>query len=219
MKTAESTRWPGEAFRIYRKAFVAPATAFRQLLSSPHYFALGFAYMLIPIVGYTLMYVFLTIAHGAPSVFTPWLNIPAESYYAANRFLLAPGMVLAWVFAAGAMQVLSRLGGGAGSFEEMLAASGLAISVAMWAGLLHDLPMSVFSALGILDARQHEIDMNRPTLWRTLLWVAYLAYAILFFVLFPMAVSVVQRISPARSIAIGALGFVLFQIVFLIFNR
>src|SRR5690606_30187173 len=149
MKTTESIKRPGEAFRIYRKVFAAPASAFRQLLGMPNYFALGFVFVLIPIVGYTLMYVFLTIAHGAPSVFTPWLNIPAESYYAANRFLLAPGMVLAWVFAAGMMQVLSRLGGGAGSFEEMLAASGLAISAAMWAGLLHDLPMSVLSALGL----------------------------------------------------------------------
>ena len=209
----------GTALRTYFSTFIRPGAAIESLLADRHYFRQGFIYMLIPIAAYTLMYIFLTIGDGAPSVFTPWLNIPKDLYYSVNRFLLAPSMLLSWFAAASVMQVLSYPRNGMGSFEQMLAATGLCISVAMWAGLIHDLPMSLLSALKIIDARQHEIDMNSPTIWRTLLWIAYSLYAIAFFVLFPTAVRVVHKTSRLASFLIGSSGFIIFQVVFLVFNR
>ncbi|MCX6303405.1 MAG: hypothetical protein NT040_00415 [Bacteroidetes bacterium] len=32
------------------------------------------------VIGYSVMYIFLAIGSGAPSVFTPWLNIHEENY-------------------------------------------------------------------------------------------------------------------------------------------
>jgi hypothetical protein len=203
----------------YFGTLLHPARSFAALLRHPHYFRLGFLYMLVPVVAYTLMYVFLTVAHGAPSVFTPWLNIAKEDYYAINRFLLAPSMLLAWLAATSLAQVLSRIAGGRGSFEQTLTTLALAISVSMWGGLLHDLPMSFCSAIGIIDARQHELDMNAPTIYRTLLWIAYSLYFLAFGILFPAAVRAVHGLSRGRSIAIGLSAFVLFQLVFLVFNR
>ena len=141
-----------------------------------------------------MMYVFLTIGKGAPSAFTPWLNITKEDYYAINRFLMAPSMILCWLAASALIQVLSRLFKGVGTFEQTLAAIVLSISIAMWGGLIHDLPMSFLSAIGVIDARQHEIDMNSPTIFRTLLWACYSIYAIAFLVLFSLAVKVVHRL-------------------------
>lgn len=120
---------------IYR-----PVESFNRLLAKPNYFSLGFLYILIPIAGYTLMYIFLTIGNGAPSVFTPWLNIPKDDYYAVNRFLLAPSMIMCWVVATSCIQILARLAGGKGSFEQTLAAIALSVSVAMWGGLFSVLP-------------------------------------------------------------------------------
>lgn len=203
----------------YFLAFYRPSVAFRRLLARENYIGIGFAYILIPILGYTLMYIFLTIGKGAPSVFTPWLNISKEHYYSINRFLLAPSMLLGWFATTSYIQILSRLSGGKGTFEQTLAMIALSIGVAMWGGLIHDLPMSFCSAVGIIDARQHEIDMNSPTIFRTLLWTAYAIYFTAFFILFPLAVRVVHGLKWGRSVAIGLSGFVLFQLIFLVFNR
>jgi Yip1 domain len=203
----------------YLRAFYKPTAAFRELLEKKNYFALGFLYILLPITGYTLLYIFLTIAKGAPSVFTPWLNISKESYYSVNRFLLAPSMLLCWFTATSVIQILSRLFKGSGSFEQTLAVLALCISIAMWASLIHDLPMSFLSASGVIDARQHEIAMNSPTIYRTLLWIAYSAYLVAFLILFPLAVRVVHKLSLIKSIIIGCFGFIIFQLIFLIFNR
>jgi hypothetical protein len=192
---------------------------FELLLQHKHHVGYAFLYMLIPIIGYTLMYMLLTIGNGAPSVFTPWLNIPKESYYSINRYLLAPSLVLCWFTATAFIQVASRTANGIGTFEQTLAVLGLSISVAMWGGLLHDLPMSFLSAIKVIDARQHELDMNSPTIWRTLLWTFYSLYFIAFFTLFINAVRYVHKISLTLSILIGTGGFLIFQLIFVIFNR
>jgi len=203
----------------YLLTIVQPRKSFEGLLSSENYFSLGFIFILIPIVAYTLMYIFLTIGNGAPSVFTPWLNIPKEDYYSINRFLLAPSMILRWIVASAIIQILSRIFKGAGTFEQTLTVIALSISIAMWGGLIHDLPMSFLSAFGIIDARQHEIDMNSPTIFRTLLWIFYSIYFVAFMILFPVSVKISQKLTTAKSIFIGWTGFICFQIIFLIFNR
>lgn len=175
--------------------------------------------MLIPIVAYTLLYVFLTMAHGAPSAFTPWLSISKENYYSVNRFLLAPSMILCWLVATSVIQVLCYCMNGKGSFEQTLAAIALSISIAIWGALIHDLPVSFLSAIGVLNARQHEIDMNSPTIFRTLLWICYYVYAIAFFILFPLTVRVVHQLSLTKSIITGTLVFIIFQLLFFVFNR
>jgi len=203
----------------YFQTFVRPKKSFEKLLDHNNYFYLGFIYILIPIFAYTLMYVFLTIGKGAPSVLTPWLNIPKEDYYAINRFLLAPSMILSWLVSTSMIQILSRLFRGSGTFEQTLSVLALSISIAMWGGLIHDLPMSFLSAIGVIDARQHEIAMNSPTIFRTLLWICYSIYFVLFFILFPLTVRVVHKLSIIKSIIIGLTSFIIFQVIFLLFNR
>lgn len=165
------------------------------------------------------MYIFLTMADGAPSTFTPWLNIAKEDYYAINRFLLAPSMFICWFTAASFIQVVSRLAGGSGTFEQTLSTIALSISIAMWGALIHDLPMSFLSAVGVIDAKQHEIAMNSPTIFRTILWICYSIYFIAFFILFSISVRVVHKLSRTRSILIGSIAFIIFQTIFLVFNR
>lgn len=165
------------------------------------------------------MYVFLTIANGAPSVFTPWLNIPKESYYSINRFLLAPSVIICWLVASSSIQIFSRMNKGEGTFEQTLTVIALSISISMWGGLIHDLPMSFLSAVGIIDAKQHEIAMNSPTIFRTLLWICYSLYFIAFITLFPISVKIVHKLNWIKSILIGVFGFIIFQLMFFLFNR
>ncbi|HEX4875174.1 MAG TPA: Yip1 family protein [Chitinophagaceae bacterium] len=208
-----------ELFHYYWLTFTHPAKGFKELINDRRHLQFGFCYIMIPIAGYTLMYIFLTIAGGAPSVFTPWLNIPKDQYYSINRYLLAPSMLLCWIMAASFIHLVSRLFGGKGSFEQTLAVAALSISVAMWGGLVHDLPMSFFSAIKVIDARQHELDMNSPTIWRTLLWTCYSVYFIAFFCLFSIMTKVVQQLKWPAAIFAGVTGFIIFQLLFFVFNR
>ena len=95
----------------------------------------------------------------------------------------------------------------------------LCICVSMVPALIHDLPMSFLSALKIINAKEHEIAMNSPTIWRTMLWFFYSLYFIYFFVLFTKAVTVVHKLSKPKSIFIGVFSYLVFQTVFLLFNR
>lgn len=174
---------------------------------------------MIPTAGYTLMYIFLTIGHGAPSVFTPWLNISRDNYYALNRFLVLPSMILGWWVASVFMHLVGRAWGSTRPFDDLLSLVGLSIGVAMWGGLIHDLPMSFLSAVSVINAREHEVAMNSATPWRTLLWSCYSIYFVAFLVLFTKSVRKVHAMSKAGSILTGTLGFLLFQVTYLIFNR
>jgi hypothetical protein len=203
----------------YFRTFVRPRRTFNSFISGSNSYKYGFLYMLIPLTGYTVMYVFLTIGNGAPSVFSPWLNISKENYYAVNRFLLAPSMIMSWFMAASVILILSRWAKGSGSFEQTLAVTGLSISVAMWGTLVHDLIMSSLSAVRIIDARQHEIAMNSPTIFRTLLWISMGIYLFAFILLFSKGVKAVHKISTGKATLIGLSGFLVFQLIFVLFNR
>ncbi len=203
----------------YFQTVYKPRRIFEELITQENLYKRSLAYISIPIICYTLMYIFLTIANGAPSTLTPWLNISKDEYYAINRFLLAPSMIICWFTATSIIQVISRLIGGTGTFEQTLSTIALSISIAMWGALIHDLPMSFLSAIGVIDARQHEIAMNSPTIFRTLLWICYFIYFIAFLILFPLSVRVFHKLNWIKSIAIGSLAFILFQTIFLIFNR
>lgn len=206
-------------FFYYIHTFRRPKTTFDRFLEDKNNFRYGFLYILVPLVGYTAMYVFLTIGHGAPSVFTPWLNIPKEDYYSVNRFLLAPGLLISWFLSAAVIQVVGRAFKGKGTFEETLAVTGLCISVSMWGTLLHDLVMSFLSAMKIIDARQHEIAMNSPSIWRTILWICMAVYLAAFLLLFSKGVKAVHKITGLAPVLIGIFGFIVFQVMFVLFNR
>jgi hypothetical protein len=205
-------------FRNYFQTIVNPSKAFKNVLTG-NYFKNGFLYMLIPAIGYQIMYILLKLGNGAPSTFTPWLNISKENYYYYNQFLIVPSLLLSWFFASAVMQVLARCMNGTGTFEQTLALTGLSVSVAMWATLFHDLAMSFCSAAGFINAAQHEIAMNTPTIWRTILWICFAVYFFAFLVLFYKTVRAVHQLNGIRSFIIGTIGFILFQIVFLVFNR
>ena len=205
--------------QYYFHALWQPTSTFTQLLADPRRHRFGWGAILINMLLYTLVYVNLTIGGGAPSSFTPWLAIAKENYYYFDRFLLAPSMFICWISAAGVVQLTSKPFGGAGTFEDTLVVLGFAIGLASLASLLHDLPDSFLGAIGVLDLREYEIVLNSPTIWRSILWTCYGASFVLFVILFWKAVSVVQRIRPLPAFCIGWLGFLIYQTLFLVFNR
>ena len=96
----------------YFQTVYKPQKTFEELILKDNLYKRSLVFISIPIVCYSLLYIFLTIANGAPSTLTPWLNIPKEDYYSINRFLLAPSMIICWFTATSFIQVVSRLLGG-----------------------------------------------------------------------------------------------------------
>ena len=190
-----------------------------RLLQDERRLKFGFFAMLISVVIYTLVYIFLTMGGGAPSSFTPWLNVPKEVYYFYNRFWLAPSMLGCWILAAGVAYLLSRLVGGKGSYDDTLGVFGLGITVATFFSALHDLTDSFLSAIGLLDQRWYEVQLNTPTIWRTNLYILYGIALVLLFVYLIIGVSKSQKIKFAHALWIGSFAAIVYQVVFMVFNR
>ena len=203
----------------YLGVILRPRRTFDTLMSDSRRLRFGLLALLTDAVLYTLVYVFLWAGGGAPSVFKPWLAIPSNVYYSYDRFILAPSVFAGWILAAGIAQLLSRLFKGEGSFEDTLSTFGFAIAIATLPSLLHDLPDSFLGALGVIDLRQYEIVLNSPTIWRTILTTLYVLSFLWFLFLFPKGIGAAQKLRRGPAILIGILAFLVYQGVFLIYNR
>lgn len=211
---------PLKSFKdYYLGTILRPRRTFDALVGDSRQLRFGLFALSINAVLYTLVYVFLSIGGGAPSSFTPWLAIPVDRYYYYDQFMLAPSMFGACILAAAVGYLLSRPFSGRGSFDATLAVFGFAVSIACLASLAHDLPETAVGALGFLDFRQYEVALNSPTIWRTILWVFYSLSILWFLVLFPVGIRAAQRIRRGPAVLVGVLAYVLYQGVFVIFNR
>jgi hypothetical protein len=196
-----------------------PDKTFDLLISDHRKLKLGLFAICLNALAYTLVYIFLTIGGGAPSSIAPWLAIPKDVYYFYNRFLLAPSMFGCWILAAGVAHLLSHLFSGKGSFEDTLSSFGFGITIATFIALLHDLTDSFLGAIGLLDLRWYEVALNTPTIWRTILLTLYSIALMLLLVLMIKGVRSSQKIRLGPAILIGTVSAIIYQGVFLVFNR
>ena len=203
----------------YFGTFLSPRNTFNALLTDERRVKFGLLAISINAVLYTLVYIFLTIGNGAPSAFEPWLAVPKEVYYYYNRFWLFPSMLGCWILAAGVAHLLSRLVSGKGSFEDTLSVFGFGITIATFFALLHDLTDAFLGAVGVLDLRWYEVALNSPTIWRTILWILYSTALILLFVRLIQGVRAAERIKPGHALVIGTIAAIVYQGMFLVFNR
>jgi hypothetical protein len=206
-------------FSYYVGILCRPLRSVETLCADARRVRFGFYAMLVPVVGYTIVYVGLAESGAYPSAFAPFLALPAETYYRYNRFLLAPSILAAWILAAGVVQIVGRLVSARGSFEDTLSALGFAISIASFSLLPHDLTVALLGAAHIIDGRAHEHAMNAPTLARNLLWFFMLVYLVAYPLYLARALRGAHRVSAGAGWLLGITGFVVYQAVFVIFNR
>lgn len=196
-----------------------PRRTFTLLLSDERRLKFGTAAILINAIVYTFVYIFLTMGGGAPSSFAPWLAVPKDVYYFYNRFWLAPSMLGGWILAAGVAHLLSRLVSGKGSFEDTLSVFGIGITIATFISALHDVPDSFLGAIGLLDLKWYEVALNSPTIWRTILLTLYGIALLVLVIQLIFGTAVVQKIKRRHALWIGFTAAVVYQVVFLVFNR
>jgi hypothetical protein len=208
------------SFRDYYLAlFLKPSRTFDSLMADDRRLLFGALAVLIPAFLYTLFYFMASSAGGAPSTFKPWLAIPSDVYYQYERFILAPSMLMSWIMAAASAQLISRLFSGKGSFEDNLSVFGFGIGVASWSLLVHDLADAFLGFIGAIDMKAYELALNTPTVWRTIFWCLSLVYFAWYMLLFSKGIRSAQRLQRGPAIFVGITAFIVYQFVFLIFNR
>ena len=203
----------------YLGTIARPRRTFDALMADPRRLRLGLTALAVNAALYTLVYELLTIAHGAPSSFKPWLAISSERYYRYDRLWVAASMVGCVLLAAAVAQLLGLVFGGKGRFEDMVTMFGFATAVACLASLAHDLPDSFLGAIGVIDQHHYEALLNSPTVWRALLLTLYGASLLWFCVLYPKGVGAAQRLKALPAVAVGLTAFAVYQGVFFVFNR
>jgi len=203
----------------YLGTLFEPGRTFDLLLTDSRRLKFGLLALSLNAILYTFVYIFLWQRGGAPSSFTPWLAVPKDVYYFYNQFWLAPSMFGCWILAAGVAHLLSHLFGGKGSFEDTLSVFGLGITIATFFALLHDFTDSFLGAIGMLDLSWYEVQLNSPTIWRTILLTLYSIAIIMLYVLLTKGVISSQRIQRIPAILIGLVALITYQGIFFIFNR
>ena len=84
---------------------------------------------------------------------------------------------------------------------------------------MHDLTDAALGAAGAIDMKAYEAALNGPTFWRALLWTLYSIYFVWFLVLFANGIGLAHKISRWKSALLAVAGFLVYQGVFLVFNR
>jgi len=203
--------------QYYKGVIFHPGRTFGILTADEKMLSKSFRAVSITAVLYTFVYIFLIFGGGEP--FKPWLDIPQETYYRYNVFFCAPSMYLGWILSAGVVHLLSRLLTSAGNFEQILCVFGFGIGIASWTTGIHDFLTSLLGAIQVIDQGQFEHALNAPTVWRTILWILMLAYLLWFIILFSKGVKSVYAVESWKSLILAIIGFAVYQLFFLIFNR
>lgn len=213
----------GTALRSFKDYYFGtifrPREVFNALMVDERRLRYGIIALAINAQLYTLLYIFLSLGGGAPSSLKPWLAISATSYYQYDEFFLAPSMFVCWILAAGLAQLLSRPASGKGSFEDMLSVLGFAISIPCLPALLVDLPQGFLGALGLISLRQVEAHVTSPGLWHEFVMLLYSLSICWSAVLFCVGVRSAQRIARRTAIVVGLFAYLVYELVFVVFNR
>jgi hypothetical protein len=201
----------------YLGVITGPGRAFEALMADKRRLKFGLLAVVINAALYTLVYIFLFFGGGQPS--TPWLAIPIDVYYRYNIFILAPSMFLCWILAAGVAQLFGHLSSGKGSFEDNLSVFGFGIGIGSWATLFNDLLTSFLGAVHIINQRAYETAVRTHTIWSTILWILMIAYVIWIPYLFCKGMAAAQRTRRGATLWLGIFGFIVYQMIFFVFNR
>jgi hypothetical protein len=203
----------------YFSIFVAPRRTFAKLLTDERRLRYGFYAALVPALGYTLFYIMASQAGGAPSTFKPWLAIPEEDYFYWDIYLSIPGVMISIICASGIIQLLSRLFGNSGSFEDTFVVISFGSGVATWSTMLHDLTDAFLSFIGVISMEEYEKLLNGQTFFHYLLYTLFLIYFIWFPLLFAKGFGEVHKGSVGKSVFLGVTGLIVYQGILLIFIR
>ena len=208
----------GPFWEYCRGVFIRPRRTFASLMGDSRRLRHGSIALLITALLYSLTMLLLTLVGGEPAI-PPLLAIPTKDYYSVQVLFMTPVMILAWLLAAGVVQLLSRPFGGNGTFEDTLSVLGFGIAAPTYATLVPDTVSGILSLIGVITQKQWNEATTQPGLWQALAWAWLTVYVVGFLVLFPLAVAAAQRLRWRQATFVGVVGFMVYQSMLLVFVR
>jgi len=200
--------------RALAQISIRPASTVATLKQDPSFFGYGIGAWLLMGLMYTVT-VLIGYLNGFGAVVKPWIPIPAEDYYFWQTFFVIPVFFVVFVVAAGVMQLLARLMGGTGMFEDTFAVvalgSILPTFLFMW---LPETLLMVF-APGIRAGQLGGFAFMPP--WADA--VRQLIVPVWTIAVYVLALARLQSLSIARTVIVVILGMVPAVMVTLVFVR
>ncbi|MEW6403523.1 MAG: YIP1 family protein [Chloroflexota bacterium] len=188
--------------------FVRPRVALRALLDDPK--SLGFGF-LGPVALAAVYFFRISIGLAMNAMHlpqSPVLKIPAEQYYAYERFFILPVGLAGIILASGVIRLLAQGWNGQGRFEDLFTLLGFGqIVVAVVMGL-PDLAIGILAGVGI--SVPNSLVFTGPHIYLGTLWCVLLTI---------LAVKEVEHLSWGKSIVLALMGFVVNGVVQFIFIR
>lgn len=195
-----------------------PIGTWAQLLADPARLRHGFVVVLFVGMGYALTVTGIVMSNGTPS--TPWLAIPPSDYFKWEALFVAPVAALCWILAGGVMHLLSKLFHGRGTFEDTLALLGFAVALPTLVSLIPDAVRAVLTSAGLMSRAAWEQAVSEPGTPDWLFqWSYMLAYVVSLLCLFSISVAFAQRLHRWPAVAVGLVGAIVYQGVYVIFIR
>ncbi|MBU2009780.1 MAG: YIP1 family protein [Chloroflexi bacterium] len=207
------------------KAFVSyiggtitrPRNTFVRLLADSRRYRYGLISMLAIVTLYTLAILLLELA-DADITIPAWLAIPAENYYFWEVFFIAPVMILAWILAAGVVQVLGRCFGGDGEYEDVFTLLGFGIAVPTYTTLIADWATALLFLSGAISQTKW-LQLTSHGFWQVFV-LGYLGAQLIWLIaLFCIAAATVHKLRWRRAAFPGIVGVLVYQITLLVFIR
>lgn len=169
-------------------------------------------------LGYAVCLSLLALGGARPGV-APWLAIEHAHYFYWESLFIAPVILCGALLGAAVMQLLARLAGGTGSFEDTLAILCVSTSLATLPTLVPDTLLGLLLCAGIVDKTAWMYAVTHPTPALAIVWTYLLCYLIAFLVLYPTVVRVVHGLRGARALGVGWASFAIYQLFLYVFVR
>ncbi len=204
--------------RLIAGTMIRPIKTFKALALEPRALSKGLRALLFIGVLYTLTVAGLALA-GASIFAPPFLRLPADEYYVFEIFFAIPVFLMAWIAAGGLAYLLSRgRGEGRGSYEGLLAALALAVTVPSFVTWI---PETILTIALLLGANQGEVMeyTARPGFWQIFVIAYQSAAGAWMLILAGAAVRAVRGVRRARAAVVGLAATLVFLGLMLVFIR
>jgi len=195
----------------------SPKTTITKLASDPRAAFVGLKHILLYAVLYEIVIVLWAFGDATPTM-PAFLKIPEDQYYYYQLTFQIPMIVIAWLLAAGIAYVLSKVLGGNGSYDTILAGFGIAALVSAYFVLIPDFIQGLLWSTGLVSFAEYQEATSRGPLF-VLVWGYITAYEVCYLVLYTVTIRYSQNLGTLKSAIVATISFFASAVIYITICR